>query len=108
LDARTIGGPPHHPAKRIDLAHNGAFRNPSDRWIAGHLPYGLEILGQEESSRTTACGKRRRLSASVPTTYDDHIVAIHLRNLWQRRVGGGETAGPGSSMQLVRAPLPSV
>jgi hypothetical protein len=56
LYAGLVGGPAHHTTKSIYLSHNGPLGDPTDGRIAGHLAYRLEVLGQQESPRTTAPG----------------------------------------------------
>jgi hypothetical protein len=56
LYAGLVGGPAHHATESIYLSHDGSFGNPTDGRIARHLAYGLEVLGQQESTRTTTPG----------------------------------------------------
>jgi hypothetical protein len=46
LNASAIDRFTHQPAKRIDLADNLPFRNPTDRRIAAHLPNGIQVSSQ--------------------------------------------------------------
>jgi hypothetical protein len=56
LYAGLVGGPAHHTTESIYLSHNGPLGDPTDGRIAGHLAYRLEVLGQQESTRTTTPG----------------------------------------------------
>jgi hypothetical protein len=56
LYAGLVGGPAHHATESIYLSHNGSLGNPTDGRIARHLAYRLEVLGQQESTRTTTPG----------------------------------------------------
>jgi hypothetical protein len=76
LDSRRVGRPPHDPAERIDFTHDSTLGDSPDRRVTGHLTYGLEILGKQESSRTTSGGESGSLGAGVSAAYDNDVV-IH-------------------------------
>jgi hypothetical protein len=77
VDRGAVGGPAHHSPKSIDLTYHRAFGYPADGRIARHLTYCLEILSQQEGSRTAAGSKRGGLSASMTTTNHNYIVLVH-------------------------------
>src|SRR5918994_1426667 len=77
LNARKVGGSAHDAAESIDLAHHCALGNSPDRGVAGHLSYGLKILGEQEGPRTAARRKRSRFRSGVTSADNDYIVLIH-------------------------------
>jgi ferredoxin len=81
LDAGSIGGAPHHSPKRIHLSHHGAFGDPPDGGIAGHLTDGLKVLCEQEGLRAAPRRHGGGFRSGVPAADDYHIVTSHGCNL---------------------------
>ena len=68
-----VGHPAHQPVERVDLAHQMALAEPTDRRIARHRADGREPVRDQRGSRAHARGRGRGLAAGVPAANDDDI-----------------------------------
>ena len=73
---RVLG---HDSSKGIDLAHDMAFSQPTDRGIAAHLSNGIEILGEESDIAAHAGGSEGRFDPRVAGPDDDHVIRLSER-----------------------------
>src|SRR5881396_3005556 len=81
LDRRAIRRPPHDTAEGVDLADHGAFRDPADGGIAGHLTDSVEVGSQEEDLGAETGGHHRGLRSCMAGSHHDHIIVdAHARN----------------------------
>ena len=80
LDPAVIGYAAHQAVERIDLAHQVAFAEPSDRGVARHRADGREPVGQERGAgahaRRRGCGFAARVAAA---DHDDVEILFHRR-----------------------------
>ena len=76
LNAGCVGIQPHHPAQCVDLTDHLALRLPADRGVAGHLPDGVEILGEHQGLTAEPGGCTRGFDPGVASTDDDDIVSF--------------------------------
>src|ERR1019366_3754777 len=74
LDSYSVDDLAHHPAQRIDFAHQVALGDSSHSRIAGHLRNQVEVDGVEGGLQAHTCRGHRRLAARVPGTHHHHIV----------------------------------
>ena len=80
LDAAAIGHAAHQAVQRVDLAHQMAFAESSDRRIAGHRADGREPVGQERGAGAHACRGGRGFAARVAAAdHDDVEILFHRR-----------------------------
>src|SRR5262249_6156403 len=74
LDAAEISDAPHKAVERVDLAHEMALTQASDRGIARHRADGREAMGDERDLGAHARGGRGGLAAGMAAAHDDDIV----------------------------------
>jgi len=79
VDRGAVGGARHQPIKHVELAHQMAFANATDGWVARHLPDILGAKGQETNPRTAARGGSRCLAAGMAGA--NHHNVVHSRLL---------------------------
>ncbi len=77
LDAGAIDGMAHHPIERVDLAHQMALGQATDRRVARHLADGLDAMGEEKGACAKARGRGRSFAAGMPAANDDDIEIAH-------------------------------
>src|SRR6516165_5719727 len=86
LDAAEIGHAAHQAVERVDLAHQMAFAQASDRGIARHRADGREAMGDERDLRAHARGRGGGLATSMAAAHDDDIVLrVHRSKFSERR-----------------------
>ena len=73
LERREVRRASHDAAERVDLARDGALRDPADRRIAGHLADRLERRGEEDHPRAEPRRGDRGLDARMTAADDDDI-----------------------------------
>jgi len=78
LNSSPVGRPTHHPSQRVDFADDSALGNPTDRRVAGHLSYGLEVLGQQESSSSPPSGEGGCFGTGVAAADYDDVILVHV------------------------------
>ena len=78
LDARRVSSARHYAVERVDLAHQVALAQPTDRGVARHLADRRRTVG-DEGGRCAAARRRRRGFASRMAAADDHDVKFHGR-----------------------------
>ncbi len=61
LDAGPVRGARHGTTERVDLAHEMALSDATDRRIAAHLPKRLDALREQERARAHTRGGQRGL-----------------------------------------------
>ena len=83
LDARGVGVEAHRAAEGVDFANHVAFCQPANRGVAGHLPDGVGVLGQEERFATETRRGHSRLDARVAGPDDDDIVVFRINEIAQ-------------------------
>jgi hypothetical protein len=79
LDAGAVDDPAHDAVQRVDLPHEVAFAEATDRRVAGHLANGLEPVRGQQGPRA---GTRRcsgGLATRVAAADHDHIPAVLSR-----------------------------
>jgi len=80
LDAAAIGHAAHQAVQGVDLAHQMAFAESSDRRIARHRADGREPVGQERGAGAHACRGGRGFAARVAAAdHDDVEILFHRR-----------------------------
>ena len=91
--------------ERVDLTHEMALAQASDRRIARHRADGREAMGDERDLGAHACGGRGSLASSMAATHDDDIVlrVHHSKSL--RAPSFYPTAG-GASISQTMLPVP--
>ena len=73
LDTGPVCGARHNAAQRIDLAHQVAFTDTANRRIATHLAERVEVVRQQQGSRTKPRRRQCGLGTGMAATYHDHI-----------------------------------
>src|SRR5579862_8869271 len=82
----------HLTAKRINLAHQLAFRRPSDRRIARHDPDRVEVARKEQGAHAHARACEGCFAARMAAADDDHVeTSFHTAGF----VCGSELPGRG-------------
>jgi hypothetical protein len=86
LDAAEISDAPHQAVERVDLAHEMALTQASDRGIARHRANGREAMGDERDLGAHARGGRGGLAPGMAAAHDDDIVPrVHRSKFSERR-----------------------
>ncbi len=75
LDAGRVRGARHHPAQRVDLAHQVALADAADGGIAAHRADGFDGVGEQQRSCAGAGGGERGFGAGMAATDHDHVMA---------------------------------
>jgi hypothetical protein len=86
LNPGLVGCRSHGATQRIHFFYQMTFADATDRGIAGHLAYRLDIMGQQQSFLAHARGSQRRLGAGVASAYYDHVeffVKMHYVCDWR-------------------------
>ena len=75
LDARTIDGPRHGPAKGVDLAGQVTLANTADSRVTAHLTKRLDSVRHQQGTRARPRGSQGGFRTGVTTTnhYDVEI-----------------------------------
>ncbi len=73
LDARMVGGTGHDAAQGVDLLHQVALADAADGGVAAHLPQGLDVMGQQQGTRTQARRGQCGLGPGVAAADHDDI-----------------------------------
>jgi hypothetical protein len=73
LNAGLIGRDGHRATEGIDFLDQVPFANPADRRVAGHLPEGFDVVGQQQRRPSSARGGQRSLGACMATADNDDI-----------------------------------
>src|SRR5262249_56370629 len=74
LDAAEISDPPHKAVKRVDLAHEMALTQASDRGIARHRANGREAMGDERDLGAHARARPGGPATGMAAAHDEDIV----------------------------------
>jgi hypothetical protein len=78
LDPRAIDRLTHQSTERIDLANDLAFGNPTDRWVAAHLPDRIEVPGQKCDACANTCRSGSRFCAGMPGPNHHYVVFVSV------------------------------
>ena len=78
LDQTFVRHLAHGATERIQLAHKMRLCRPADRWIAGQERDVVEADRAEQRFVTHRRTGQRSLTASVPATNDDDIIALRI------------------------------
>jgi hypothetical protein len=78
LQARKVRRPTHFAAQRINLPDQMTLRQPTDGRIAGHLPDGIAVNGQQEGLASHAGRSQSGLNARMTGPDDDHIISLGM------------------------------
>ncbi len=73
LDACFVSGDGHGAAQRVDFLDQMPFADTTDRRVAGHLPQGLDIVGEQQGIAAGPGGGERSLGPGVPAANHDHV-----------------------------------
>ena len=74
MDPGGISVDPHRPAQGVDFANHVSFRQASNRRVARHLAYGIQVLTQEKGFGAQArCGQSRLNSRVAGTDHNDIV-----------------------------------
>ncbi len=79
MDRGGIGGPGDEPVEGIDLAHQMALAEPTNRRVAAHRADHIEIEAHQCDPRTHPRGDRRRLATRMAAANDNDVEAPHGR-----------------------------
>jgi len=77
MDPCQIGGPPHNTIEGINLSHQMALADATDRGVARHFTNAIEAVGQKQAARAHAGGGGGGLGPCMATTDHDHIIRRH-------------------------------
>jgi hypothetical protein len=77
MDRPGIGGPGNDSVTGIDLPHEMAFAEPTNRRVTTHRTDGIEIKADERSARTHPCGDSCRLNAGVSAANNNDVKLVH-------------------------------
>ena len=106
LDARLVGSQSHRAAQGVHLFDQMAFADAANRWIATHLPQGLDVVGQQQGLASHARSRQRRLGAGMAAADNDDVKVFRVQHGvlgWC----GDRAAGLGRTI-LRAAPTPPV
>jgi hypothetical protein len=73
LDAGLVGGDRHRATHGVDFLDQVALADTADGRVAGHLPQGLDVVGEQQGLLPHAGGSERRLGAGVAAADDDDV-----------------------------------
>ena len=93
LDTGLVCSPGHGTAEGVDFLHQVALADATDGRVAGHLPQGLNVVGQQQGLRAHARSRQRSFSAGMATTNDNDIETGRKLHTTPRKSGkkqGGE------------------
>src|SRR5690606_20880026 len=74
LNATAIGSSGHGAAQSINLFHQVALADTTDGWVAGHLPQGLDIVRDQQSTHAHARCSQGSFSAGMAATDDYDVI----------------------------------
>ncbi len=77
LNAGPVDRAPHDTIERVDLAHQMATAQPTDRRIARHGTDRVEPVCQQKRAGAHAGTRGRRLAAGMSAAHHDDIVSLH-------------------------------
>ena len=80
LDAGLVGGQSHRAAQGVHLFDQMAFANAANRWIATHLPQGLDVVGQQQGLASHARRRQRRLRAGMAAADNDDVKVFRVQH----------------------------
>jgi hypothetical protein len=73
LNPRFVDRTSHFATERIDFPYEMTLADPSDRWIARHLPDVVEVQSENQSPPAHPGRSQGRFDAGVTGTHDDDI-----------------------------------
>src|SRR5688572_21596842 len=73
LNASAVDDAAHDSAQRINLSHQVPLGDPSDRWIARHLPDEIEVQRDQPGLSTQPSSRGRGLAAGVSGADHNHV-----------------------------------
>ena len=83
LDAGQVRSPGHGAVQGVYLPHQMAFADAADGGVAGHLAYGLDALGQQQSVGAGARRGQGGLTTGVAAADDDDIKGFRMLHAHQ-------------------------
>ena len=73
LNTRRIRQTAHQPIQRVDFSDEVPFPQSTDGGVTGHLPEGVDSMGDEEGAGARACSSGSGFRAGVSSTHDDDV-----------------------------------
>ena len=79
LNAGLIDRAAHQAIQGIDLTHQVATAEASNRRVARHHPDAVPLVGEQQGARAQPGAGRGSLASGVAAADHDHVVAVHER-----------------------------
>ena len=84
MHSRIVGGAADQAIKGINLTHQMAFAQAANGWVARHRPDHVLVKAHQRDSQAHARANRRRLCASVATTYNNDVeIGCHCSRIYE-------------------------
>jgi hypothetical protein len=86
LQSSSIDRFAHQSAAGVDLTDNLSLSDTPNRWIAAHLPHGVQVRRQEGDAGSSASGGSGGFCAGMASTDHDDVITISASSFWDHGI----------------------